>query len=435
LELRGSSTAPGVYQRVYRTDGSYYDRFAGNFTFHPGHGHLHFDNWINLHLRAVLTNDGVGDIVASGDKTSFAIIDLTRYDPTLPNYSPSDVYSGGLVQGLSVGWADVYSADLLDQWIDVTDVPTGRYWLEAIVDPANSILEKNETNNTARILIDLVPRSNEPPPNDQFVDAIDIPGITAGEIGFNYTATREVGEPPHFDINVPTHSVWWRWTSPSNMNATMSTDGSSFDTVLAVYEGTSVGSLTTIASDDDSGIGNNSRVTFAASAGATYRIAVDGYARADVGEIHLSVNPAWNDQSANCLVITGVTGMVSGSTQGATRQSGEPPHAGVTGSGSIWYCWTAPTNAEFTFDTSGSSFDTLLAIYTGSAIASLTPVAADNNSGSNGASRVVFTAVSNTVYHIAVEGVPGANGIVKLAWRSEERRVGKECRSRWSPYH
>ena len=22
-----------------------------------------------------------------------------------------------------------------------------------------------------------------------------------------------------------------------------------------------------------------------------------------------------------------------------------------------------------------------------------------------------------------------------LFWRSEERRVGKECRSRWSPYH
>ena len=22
-----------------------------------------------------------------------------------------------------------------------------------------------------------------------------------------------------------------------------------------------------------------------------------------------------------------------------------------------------------------------------------------------------------------------------IGWRSEERRVGKECRSRWSPYH
>ena len=25
--------------------------------------------------------------------------------------------------------------------------------------------------------------------------------------------------------------------------------------------------------------------------------------------------------------------------------------------------------------------------------------------------------------------------LLLLAWRSEERRVGKECRSRWSPYH
>src|SRR3712207_9565761 len=25
--------------------------------------------------------------------------------------------------------------------------------------------------------------------------------------------------------------------------------------------------------------------------------------------------------------------------------------------------------------------------------------------------------------------------VVSLAFRSEERRVGKECRSRWSPYH
>ena len=27
------------------------------------------------------------------------------------------------------------------------------------------------------------------------------------------------------------------------------------------------------------------------------------------------------------------------------------------------------------------------------------------------------------------------DGNVKAAYRSEERRVGKECRSRWSPYH
>ena len=35
----------------------------------------------------------------------------------------------------------------------------------------------------------------------------------------------------------------------------------------------------------------------------------------------------------------------------------------------------------------------------------------------------------------AMEIAPGKEMIVQKAERSEERRVGKECRSRWSPYH
>ena len=40
-----------------------------------------------------------------------------------------------------------------------------------------------------------------------------------------------------------------------------------------------------------------------------------------------------------------------------------------------------------------------------------------------------------------IRGVQGYTGLYKgipvsvMASRSEERRVGKECRSRWSPYH
>ena len=39
---------------------------------------------------------------------------------------------------------------------------------------------------------------------------------------------------------------------------------------------------------------------------------------------------------------------------------------------------------------------------------------------------------------VCIKQVPDTKGGVKFnadGTRSEERRVGKECRSRWSPYH
>ena len=36
---------------------------------------------------------------------------------------------------------------------------------------------------------------------------------------------------------------------------------------------------------------------------------------------------------------------------------------------------------------------------------------------------------------VAVVGTSGSGKSTLLHMRSEERRVGKECRSRWSPYH
>ena len=36
---------------------------------------------------------------------------------------------------------------------------------------------------------------------------------------------------------------------------------------------------------------------------------------------------------------------------------------------------------------------------------------------------------------VAPEQATVLSWLVRLNYRSEERRVGKECRSRWSPYH
>ena len=53
-----------------------------------------------------------------------------------------------------------------------------------------------------------------------------------------------------------------------------------------------------------------------------------------------------------------------------------------------------------------------------------------------GSSSTSAAASSAPASSAAASGAPAsAEGKVLNIWRSEERRVGKECRSRWSPYH
>src|SRR5256886_4520706 len=49
-----------------------------------------------------------------------------------------------------------------------------------------------------------------------------------------------------------------------------------------------------------------------------------------------------------------------------------------------------------------------------------------------------FAAAGKTIFligHASHEEIEGTYGEAPARTRSEERRVGKECRSRWSPYH
>ena len=56
-------------------------------------------------------------------------------------------------------------------------------------------------------------------------------------------------------------------------------------------------------------------------------------------------------------------------------------------------------------------------------------------------SETTYAVVKNTLTEIAAReaGIDVFDGTLSgptaIAFRSEERRVGKECRSRWSPYH
>lgn len=131
---------------------------------------------------------------------------------------------------------------------------------------------------------------------------------------------------------------------------------------------------------------------------------------------------AANDSFAGALPIEGASGSVTGTTAGATKEPGEPAHAGNGGGASIWFRWTAPGTGLATFDTCGSDFDTLLAAYTGSSVGGLTEAASNDDSwfgcptpfGTQ--SRIQFLAVAGVTYQFAVDGFNGASGAVELTW-------------------
>ena len=110
-----------------------------------------------------------------------------------------------------------------------------------------------------------------------------------------------------------------------------------------------------------------------------------------------------------------VAGLWAGSTVAATKEGGEPNHVGNAGGRSIWYRFTATASGTVTVETLGSRFDTLLAVYTGGSVGSLTQVAANDDANGTLQSRVQFVATANTVYRIAVDGWNGASGSVTLS--------------------
>lgn len=119
-----------------------------------------------------------------------------------------------------------------------------------------------------------------PPANDNFASGQVIGGMNGSTGVTNVEATGEVGEPNHAGVSLPLNSVWYRWTAPANLSMTFGTFGSGFNTTIAVYTGATVNSLTLVTENNDVPNGIVSAVTFIATIGTTYHIAVDGFGAA-----------------------------------------------------------------------------------------------------------------------------------------------------------
>ncbi|MCH7224769.1 S8 family serine peptidase [Haloferula sp. A504] len=128
------------------------------------------------------------------------------------------------------------------------------------------------------------------PGNDNVLGAIRLSGDAFATEGTNRGATAEPFEvaSPHAGVGQGM-SVWWVWNAPATSDFVISTLGSAFDSVLAVYEGDPASGLTEIASNDDrSPFDWTSQVEFEAVGGTDYYIAVDSYRSDAAGPIVLN---------------------------------------------------------------------------------------------------------------------------------------------------
>jgi hypothetical protein len=160
-----------AFQRVYEDSADpgsigFYDyhfdtqsnvHFVGCMIFHPIHNHWHFEDFAYYALR----NES-GRIVARSTKVSFCVEDGSKVYPHMlgafpyPWYpQPSGTCTDTSVEGLSVGWADTYTAATQGQSINISRVPAGNYCLVSRADPHDLLREPNNTNNRRRTPIAL----------------------------------------------------------------------------------------------------------------------------------------------------------------------------------------------------------------------------------------------------------------------------------------
>jgi hypothetical protein len=271
------------------------------------------------------------------------------------------------------------------------------------------------------------------PANDDFAAALPltVPGPTGTNSveGTTREATAEPGEPP----NHGPHSVWYTITPDADATVAVTlcmkeyVDGVGGSRIgINVYAGTSVDALTTVTAtpssfyrEDTCYALNPGTLRFDAVAHTTYHVRVA--AEPDhAGTFTMYVQPDRNDPAANDgfsaaqpIAEPGPTGELSiaGDNRRATVETGEPDKPGglMTGA-SVWYRMVADETAPVVFTTCDvtTELNSVIGVFTGSAVGALTEVKTVNDTkscpGRPSASEVGILAEAGTTYYVRVAG-------------------------------
>ncbi len=291
-----------------------------------------------------------------------------------------------------------------------------------------------------------------PPINDNFAERTQLGDeLPVHLTESNAEATKESAE--HISDFGKGRSIWWEWEAPSSGWITVSVCGSQMQSVVNVFEGSELIHLTSLTerrANGDEGPqcwASQTTYTFAATAGHEYVIGADGngfyippppgegeaHIPSGEGTINLSIEatpPPPNDAFVNPIRLGAHFSEMNqnpfeepnedeyfweqtpGYNWGATKQVGEPDHAGDPGGASVWYAWTPSRSGEASISLQGSGGPKLLAVYEGSILAELVPL----GSVSAPIEPVKVAVTAGHEYRIAVDGKQGPENLLE-PWR------------------
>jgi hypothetical protein len=167
---------------------------------------------------------------------------------------------------------------LLDNGVGADKVANDGTYASSVTTPARSSIDLIVTASHSSyqgVSRNFPIKTMRRPANDSFAQALPLSTLSTSTTGQNSGASVENNE-PLFEQGV-TSTVWYSWRPSNDGQAKLSTHGSSFDTTLAVYLGTSLQNLKETASNDDSKDKQfTSEVSFPAFAEQLYYIQVGG---------------------------------------------------------------------------------------------------------------------------------------------------------------
>ena len=142
IELSDGSqtTRPNMGQLIY-------EEYPGSLS----HRHWHYKAFVRYQLRG--TSAGL-PIVRPDNKAGFCLSDPMYATDFCGSLKPLAL---SVDEGLGPGTTDYYNPNLEGQYIDITDVPPGDYWLLHWVNSGKEICESDYTNNAAAVKLALWP--------------------------------------------------------------------------------------------------------------------------------------------------------------------------------------------------------------------------------------------------------------------------------------